>query len=361
MAFRMRRIGTVLIAAALLAATAAEGSWTIKGRGFGHGVGLSQYGAYGFAKHGRSYKRILGHYFTQTRVAKTGGQQVRVLLGSGGGSVAFSGAEHACGRRIEQNRRYTLAVGDGGVVLRAGDRRLERCGKEGKAGSGLRIGGFGRYRGAVVARNDGGSLMVINQLALEAYVKGVVPNEVPSSWPKQALRAQAVVARSYGVATSRGGAFDHYADTRSQVYEGRSSETSATNAAVAKTGREVVKYRGEAAVTYYFSTSGGQTENSEFGFSGGSKVPYLKSVDDPFDDVSPVHKWSQRLSDERIESELSGLFEGRLKRIEVLERGRSPRIVRARVVGSRASTAVSGDTLRARLELRSTWARFKHR
>ncbi len=361
MAFRMRRIGTVLIAAALLAATAAEGSWTIKGRGFGHGVGLSQYGAYGFAKHGRSYKRILGHYYTQTRVAKTGGQQVRVLLGSGGGSVAFSGAEHACGRRIEPNRRYTMAAGGGGVVLRAGDRRLKRCGKEGRAGSGLRIGGFGRYRGAVVARNDDGSLMVINQLALEAYVKGVVPNEVPSSWPKQALRAQAVVARSYGVATSRGGAFDHYADTRSQVYEGRSSETSATNAAVAKTRREVVKYRGEAAVTYYFSTSGGQTENSEFGFSGGSKVPYLKSVDDPFDDVSPVHRWSERLSDERMESELSGLFEGRLKRIEVLERGRSPRIVRARVVGSRGSTAVSGDTLRARLELRSTWARFKHR
>ena len=284
-----------------------------------------------------------------------------MLLGSGGGSVAFSGAEHACGRRIEPNRRYTMAAGGGGVVLRAGDRRLERCGNEGRAGSGLRIGGFGRYRGAVVARNDGGSLMVINQLALEAYVKGVVPNEVPSSWPKQALRAQAVVARSYGVATSRGGAFDHYADTRSQVYEGRSSETSATNAAVAKTRREVVKYRGEAAVTYYFSTSGGQTENSEFGFSGGSKVPYLKSVDDPFDDVSPVHRWSERLSDERMESELSGLFEGRLKRIEVLERGRSPRIVRARVVGSRGSTAVSGDTLRARLELRSTWARFKHR
>jgi len=122
----------------------------------------------------------------------------------------------------------------------------------------------------------------------------------------------------------------------------------------------VVTYHGRPAVTYYFSTSGGQTENSEFGFSGGSRVPYLKSVDDPFDDVSPVHTWTERLTDDRMEAELSGLFSGRLKRIEVLERGRSPRIVRARVVGSGGSTTVSGDTLRARLDLRSTWARFKH-
>jgi stage II sporulation protein D len=361
MAFRIRRLGIVLTAAALLAASAADASWTIKGRGFGHGVGLSQYGAYGFAKHGRGYKRILGHYYTRTRVAKTKGEQVRVLLGPGGGSVGFSGAERACGRRLEPERRYSLTADAGGVVLRAGDRRLERCGKEGRAGGGLRIGGFGRYRGALVARNDGGSLQVINQLGLEAYVKGVVPNEVPPSWPRQALRAQAVVARSYGVATSRGGAFDHYADTRSQVYGGLASETSATNAAVAKTRREVVKYRGKVAVTYYFSTSGGRTENSEYGFSGGSKVPYLKSVEDPFDDVSPVHRWTERLSDRRMESELSGLFAGRLTRIAVIERARSPRIVRARVVGSTGSTTVTGDTLRARLDLRSTWARFEHR
>lgn len=354
------RFGIVLAAAALLAPAAADGSWTIKGRGFGHGVGLSQYGAYGFAQHGRNYKQILDHYYTRTRVGKTGGERVRVLLGSGGGSVGFSGAGRACGERINPERRYTLAADGGGVALRGRDGRIAGCGREGKAAGGLRIGGFGRYRGALVARNDGGSLLVINQLGLEAYVKGVVPNEVPSSWPRQALRAQAVVARSFGVATSRGGAFDHYADTRSQVYEGRSSETSATNAAVAQTRHEVVKYRGRVAVTYYFSTSGGRTENSEFGFSGGSKVPYLKSVDDPFDDVSPVHKWRLRLSDERMEAALSGLFGGRLKRIEVLERGRSPRIVRARVVGSTDSTTVSGDTLRARLGLRSTWARFDH-
>ena len=202
--------------------------------------------------------------------------------------------------------------------------------------------------------------MVINSLRIEAYIKGVVASEVPASWPREALRAQAVVARSYGLATSRSGPFDHYDDTRSQVYGGNSAETPTTNEAVAATKREVVTYGGEPAITYYFSTSGGQTENSEFGFSGGNPLPYLKSVDDPFDDASPVHRWTESFSDEQIESKLNGLFSGKLQQIDVIERGRSPRIVRARVVGSSGDEVVTGDTLRARLGLRSTWASFKH-
>jgi stage II sporulation protein D len=354
------RTATIVLAVALALPAAAAGSWTIEGRGFGHGVGLSQYGAYGFAKQGTSYKGILDHYYSGTNLGRAPSERVRVLLDSGEGSVGFSGAGRACGKRLRPGRRYSFSADDGGVVLRAGGGdRIKACGGEAKAGDGVRIGGRGNYRGTLVARNDGGSLQVINALSAEGYVKGVVANEVPSSWPRQALRAQAVVARSYGVATERAGAFDHYDDTRSQVYEGRSSETRATNRAVAATKRRVVTYRGEPAITYYFSTSGGQTESSEFGFSGGSRIPYLRSVNDPYDDASPVHRWTEKLSDSKMESELSGLFQGDLQRIEVLERGNSPRIVRARVVGSAGSNTVTGDTLRARLELRSTWAEFR--
>lgn len=357
----LRRTTLAVLVVSALAAPAADGAWTIKGRGFGHGVGLSQYGAYGFAENGRSYEQILGHYYTGTKLGKAEGKPVRVLLDSGQESVPFSEASRACGQDIDANRSYSFAADAGGVVLRGGGGdRLASCGSAGKAGSKVTIAG-NRYRGNLIARNEDGNLMVINSLPLEAYVKGVVANEVPSSWPRQALQAQAVVARSYGLATSRGGAFDHYDDTRSQVYDGLSSETAATNAAVAATDREVVTYGGEPIVTYYFSTSGGQTENSEFGFSGGSAFPYLKSVDDPFDDLSPVHKWTERLSDDEMESELAGLFSGRLQSIDVIERGKSPRIVRARVEGSNGGQVVTGDTLRARLGLRSTWARFKHR
>ncbi len=350
---------TLLAAAALLAPATASGSWTVNGHGFGHGVGLSQYGAYGFAKHGRDYRQILGHYYTETKVGEAGGQ-VRVLLGSGEGSVGFTGAGRACGRKLAPGRRYAFEADGGGVVLRDGGKRLASCGREGKAGAGITVGGFGRYRGSLVARNDGGALQVINALGVEGYVKGVVPGEVPSSWPREALRAQAVVARSYGLATDRGGPFDQYDDTRSQVYGGRAAETKRTNDAVEATAKQVVTYRGRIAITYYFSTSGGETENSEFGFPGGNPVAYLKSVSDPFDDASPVHSWTERYSDDAFESKLSGLFDGRLQRIEITERGESPRIVQARVIGSSGSTNVTGDTLRNRLGLRSTWARFKH-
>ncbi|MQA74579.1 MAG: SpoIID/LytB domain-containing protein [Solirubrobacterales bacterium] len=358
------RTATILLGAlAIVAPASADGAWTIKGRGFGHGVGLSQYGAFGYAEHGSSYEQILDHYFTRTRLGEVRGAKVRVLLGSGAGSVGFSGATRACGERLAKGRGYSFAANGRGVVLRSRDgRRLRGCGPEGEAaGHTVRIAGYGRYRGGLVARADGGSLQIINAVGVEGYVKGVAPNEVPSSWPAAALRAQAVVARSYGLATSRDGAFDHYADSRSQVYEGRGSETPETNRAVKATRGQVVKYRGEVAVTYYFSTSGGQTENAEFGFPGGEPVPYLKSVKDPYDDASPVHRWTQRLSDNQIEAELAGLFNGRLQEIEITQRGVSPRIVRARVIGTRGSTNVTGDTLRDRLGLRSTWARFRHR
>lgn len=359
----LRRTSVVLLAAAaLLAPTGADAAWTVEGRGYGHGVGLSQYGAYGYAKHGRGFREILDHYFVHTALGHTVGGDVRVLLDSGEGSVGFSGAGHACGRELHPRRSYSFAADSGGVVLRDADGdRIVACGVEGRAGDTVRIGKQGKYRGRLVARNDEGSLLVINSVNLEGYVKGVVPNEVPSSWPRAALRAQAAVARSYGIATSRGGPFDHYDDVRSQVYGGKSSETATTNEAVAATERKVLTYRGEVATTYYFSTSGGQTENAEFGFAGGAPVPYLKSVRDPFDDASPVHRWRQRFTDEQMEHKLAGLYSGELRRIDVEQRGRSPRIVRARVVGSQGGDLVTGPTLRAKLGLRSTWAFFEHR
>jgi stage II sporulation protein D len=359
-----QRIGITLLAAAaaLLAPAVANASWTVDGRGFGHGVGLSQYGAYGYAKHGSSYEEILSHYYSRTKLGKSGGDKVRVLLDAGEGSIDFSGAGRACGKRVNPEHDYSFATDGGAVVLRDdGGDKIKACGVEGKAGSTLRIGSHGIYRGNLVAREDHGELMIINSLGVESYVKGVVPNEVPSSWPDEALKSQAVVARSYGLATSRSGPFDHYDDTRSQVYGGKSSETAATNKAVAATEGQVVTYDGEIATTYYFSTSGGQTENSEFGFAGGNPIPYLKSVKDPYDDASPVHKWTMSFSDDEMENKLSGLFSGKLKEIDVLDTGVSPRIVRAKVVGSGGSEIVTGDTLRSKLGLRSTWARFKHR
>ncbi|MDQ3729962.1 MAG: SpoIID/LytB domain-containing protein [Actinomycetota bacterium] len=339
--------------------------WVVNGRGFGHGVGMSQYGAYGFAQQGRSSKEILRHYYTGVKVGEADTRSVRVLISTGHSSIGFSNANKACGKKLDGAETYSFRLVSGSVTLRRPNgSKLAGCGGEGAAagGSSVRFAGVGSYRGDLRARSVNGSIYAINKVGIEGYVKGVIPNESPASWPQAALRAQAVAARSYALATTlNGDGYDLYDDTRSQVYGGLSSEASSTNEAARKTAREVIKSGGEIATAFFFSTSGGQTENSEFGFSGGSPRSYLKSVNDPFDDVSPVHRWRVRFSESEFEAKLSGLYSGNLKRIDILKQGRSPRIVEARVVGSNGSSVVSGDTLRFRLGLRSTWASFKKR
>ncbi len=355
---------TLLATVAMLAPATAHASWTVKGHGFGHGVGLSQYGAFGFAENGRNYREILGHYYKHTRLGQAGGEPIRVLLASGQGSVAFSGAGRACGRSIDADAK---------VLVRAQRAAASSCARPTATGSAaaasrarpariVKIAGTGRYRGALVARNQGGSLLVINQLGVEPYVKGVVANEVPSSWPQAGAsraggRGALLRPRDRPRRSVRPLRRHPQPGLRRPLLGDRARPTELSMRPRARSST----YNGETAITYYHSTSGGLTENSEFGFSGGNAIPYLKSVEDPFDDASPVHNWTETYSDEKMESELTGLFSGRLEKIEVIERGRSPRIVRARVVGSSGSQTVTGDTLRARLELRSTWARFKHR
>jgi stage II sporulation protein D len=323
---------------------------------------MSQYGAYGYAKHGSNYRSILGHYYRHTRLG-TASDSVKVMLASGRSSIGFSSARRACGKRLRADRSYRFADSGSTVTLRsARGRRLANCGRKGtaKGGRGIRVEGKGTYRGKLIAKASGG-LLIVNRVGLDDYAQGVIANEMPHSWPQSALRAQAVATRSFGLASSAGRGFDVYDDTRSQVYGGKGSEAGSTNRACNHTRREVVRYHRHVATTYYSSSSGGRTESVQFAFPGAGPVPYLKSVRDPYDGISPDHSWTVRYSQSQISSRLGGLFSGRLRKVKVLKRGDSPRIVRARVVGSRGSSKVTGPTLQARLGLKSTWARFHKR
>jgi SpoIID/LytB domain protein len=193
----------------------------------------------------------------------------------------------------------------------------------------------------------------------------VVPKESPASWPIEQLKAQAVAARSYAIADAvHGAGYDQYDDTRSQVYGGVGAETPKSNSAVDATAGQVVMYQGRIAQTFFFSTSGGHTENNEFsslGF-GQPPIPYLRGVDDPYeaDAGSPYEHWKRKFSAGRMNSALSGLgLKGGLRKIVVKQRGASPRIVRAKLVGTRGATAVTGPQLAGALGLPSTWAFFK--
>lgn len=335
--------------------------WVVKGGGYGHGVGMSAYGAYGFGKHGRGYRQILGHYYRGIRVVRVRRPQlVRVLLSTSSGDVLFSKATAACGRRLRPSRVYRAHRNGGSVRLQTRrGRQLARCGRRLHADSAgqILIRGLGAYRGALAAVPGGSGLYVVNHLNVNNYARGSIPSEVPPAWPMSTLRAFAVAIRSIALSTDVGGtAFDLYADTRTQVYEGVEVESRRTDLAVRSTLSEVAKYHGAVAQTTYFSSSGGRTES---GFLGGPEVPYLQSVRDPYDHYSPQHRWTFRFTQAEMNLRLGGYVPGSLRRIVVTKRGDSPRIDYARLVGTRGAARIRGDTLAAALGLYDRWAYFR--
>jgi stage II sporulation protein D len=358
---------TVLLLCLLFAPSAdASVTWVVKGHGFGHGVGMSQYGAYGYAKNGNGYRFILGHYYSGTTIGRlTGPRVVRVLLDIEGGDVGFSAATSACGKALDPARDYEAHRNGQMMKLRTSSGRpLANCGpKLRAAGAGrIEIAGSGAYRGAlevVGTDSDAGSLNVINAVAVDQYVKGVIPNESPPSWPMAALQAQAVAARSFALSAQvSGNGFDLYDTTASQVYEGIASETARSNQAAASTRAQVVMYGGRIAQTYFSACSGGHTESVQNVFFGPA-IPYLVGVPDPYDSFCPLHTWTLRFSGPEISGMLGGYLDGRLKQIVVTQRGVSPRIIWARLVGTGGVTKIRGDQLASALGGYDRWMTFQ--
>jgi len=360
----------------------------ISGRGWGHGIGMSQYGAAGYARHGWSYKAIVRHYYRGVRFGRTSNRAVRVLLASGRTRVRVTSAR---GFKATDGAR-TLSIGGGveavltwadGYSLAAGERTWtftkpvtfrpgsQRLRLYDRNANGWPSGdGGARYRGTLRAIHATGGFKVVNRLPLEGYLRGVVPRESPSSWPQAALRAQAVAARSYAVRGIKDqGDFDLFCTTASQVYNGYDGEAASSNAAVKATAGVVPTYGGRPIVAYFFSTSGGHTENIE-NVWGGDPVGYLKGVSDPYDTASPCHVWPDaplRWSDESMSSKLgayspsnSSGVRGAFRTVYVTRRGVSPRVVRAYVIGKdgdveHAASRTTGWALRGELGLRDTW------
>jgi stage II sporulation protein D len=246
----------------------------------------------------------------------------------------------------------------------SGGKPLARCGRKLRAtGKGqIEISGVGTYRGAlevIPTDSDAGALNVVNALGVDQYVKGVIPNESPASWPPAALRAQAIASRSYALSVQVGGnGFDLYDDTSSQVYEGLSSETPRSNTAANATRGEVVTYQGQIAQTYFSACSGGHTESVQNVFFGPA-IPYLVGVPDPYDYYCPLHSWTLRFSGPEISAKLAGYLDGRLKKVVVTQRGASPRILWAKLFGTGGVTKIRGDQLASALGAYDSWMSFE--
>jgi SpoIID/LytB domain protein len=361
----MRRLLVLAVLVCTLAAPAAAAAaplFIVHGRGWGHGIGLAQYGAQGYAlEERRTYDWILSHYYPGTRLGSAPVTSVRVLLAEGRSSLRVASdarftVADAAGRTydlspgsVELGPALTIELGGrprrlvDPVRFSPGERPLELAGRA--------------YRGQLVVHVDGGRLSVVNHVGLEAYLYGVVPDEMPPSWAMEALKAQAVAARSYAVVSRPAGArFDLFADTRSQVYGGLASEEPRTNAAVDATAGQVLVYQGRVARTFFHSTSGGRTAAIEDVWSGASPVPYLVSVPDPHDDLSPHHEWGpMRYTAPQLAARLGAdAPPGRLLDVTVT-RNRSERAALVVAHGSLGDARLSGTGFQARLGLRSTW------
>lgn len=357
-----------MLAAGPTLASAAQYDFTFDGRGWGHGVGLSQYGARGAALVGWSEQRILAHYYRNTSIEKHKPRRVRVLLRSTSGNVLLRGPFVARGRGLKlrvtagrvrassEGREVVLRAQDGREILRAkGPVVLQRAG-------GVRVRN-GRYRGRVrLATFRPGVLEVVNILGMEQYLRGVVPGEIPASWGDDtpaALRAQAIAARTFALATrKKRGRFDLFSDVRSQVYRGRGVEDRRTDAAIQRTAGKVITYEGAPIVANFFSTSGGRTADASEIWEGADR-PYLVSVNDPFDRESPVHTWPEpvRVSGADLGAALG--LEGAVRNMRILATGTSPRVTRVQVeteAGKRST--VTGAQIRTAAGLRSTWFTF---
>ena len=372
----MRRLLlTGLSAAAVLApAGVASADYVIDGRGFGHGVGMSQYGAYGYAlREGRDFRWILGHYYPGTSVGRVASARMRVVLrdtrvpklcgatrarAAGGRSIrlrdtrtyAFSASGAGKLRVVDTSSGRTRAKLTAPVRVTGGASTCVR----GEAINGVRN---GFYRGTMrIERWEGRRLLAVNDLGVESYLWGVVTAEMPASWAPEALKAQAVVARSYALRNRRSDrVFDLYPDTRSQVYRGIAGETAAAIAAARGTRALAVRYGVEIATTYFHSTSGGRTAGYVEGFGGGLEVPYLRPVEDAHDDISPLHTWQVRLTDREMERKLKEVRLGGLEDVKVTATGETGRASEVEVVGERGTIGISGAELRRLLELRSHW------
>jgi stage II sporulation protein D len=345
-----------------VAPTGSGALFLVSGHGYGHGVGMGQWGAQGYAQQGYAYEQILAAYYPGTTLGQTTATSIRVLLADGKKTLTISskkpidvedgdGVDHTLpAGETTLTPKLELAVDGGPEQPLDPPLTLSPA-----AGTTLTLGR--RYRGQILVDVSNKRLRAIGILQLEQYLYGVVPAEMPSTWLPAALDAQAVAARSYALAGRKAGApFDVYADGRSQAYLGVSAETPAGRQAVDETAGQVLLYNGAVADTLFSSSTGGWTQSAADAF-GSSGRPYLVSVRDPYDTISPYHDWGPvAVTGKTLGRALA--VKGRIVDATV-RRNASHRVKTLQLAslwrGAQRTSSTGGGATASALGLRSTW------
>ena len=364
-----RRLALALVAVAALigpAGASPQGAdavtattFVITGHGWGHGVGMSQWGAYGYAQHGVSYDKILAHFYPGTTLAPAPAARVKVLLVDSTKNIVISSPDPFIVKDAT-GIRYNIASGNYPLTAALKVKVTPDAPARALPGPLTFMPGKSPlwlthpWRGDLIVSATDKSLSIVNSVPVDSYVRGVVSNEMPHDWPLEAVKAQAVAARSYALSHRHGADFDVFADTRDQVYGGIATETPIGDQAVAATKRQVLFYDGKVAVTYFFSSSGGKTASVADVFAGSKPLPYLVSVADPYDTASPWHTWGPIVLPAAGVARALGI-PGLIDLKPVPATGRARAVV---AIGRSGDVAVPASLIRRALGLRSTWIRF---
>ncbi|MDQ3757517.1 MAG: SpoIID/LytB domain-containing protein [Actinomycetota bacterium] len=330
----------------------------LSGHGWGHGRGMGQFGAQGYALAGRSYTEILDHFYGGTTLSTVGNDtlSVRITRKDNQGVIVLNTAEHdAAAVYIERIGANAFRVQTGPGCAGPWSGAADRSGPIGlNPDTGQLLGlcdpaGAVSYRGSFEVKDHDGSKL-INHVATEDYVKGVVPRESPASFHMEALKAQAVAARSYARAFPRDNPYALQCDTtKCQVYGGASGEAATTNAATDATAGQVRKHANGAVASTEFSSSTG-------GYTAGGTFP---AVIDEGDSVSsnPNHNWTAEVPVASIEAAYPEI--GSLFAVSVTKRNGlgdwGGRVLEVVLRGSGGSKAITGDTFRSKFGLKSDW------
>lgn len=216
-----------------------------------------------------------------------------------------------------------------------------------------------QYRGAITAKRvNGGDMTIVNKLALDEYLYGVIPNEMPALWPMEALKAQAVVARGYALMNMnkfRSLGFDLCSTTSSQAYGGFDKEHPNTNSAVMETKSAHLTYNGQLVDAFYHANSGGCTEDSENIWF--QPIPYIRSVRDDFSLGHPNSVWNEILTKDQIKAllEKENIFIGDIIAIKITSISPNGRVLELTIQGSNGQETLLKERARLVLGLKSTW------
>ena len=354
---------------------------TVHGRGYGHGHGLSQYGAQGAARQGRSAQQIVRFYYPRTTAGSTRAVvRVHITADTDDNTtvVARSGLrvrDLTTGKAVatptkgaaSKASRWRLSAGAGGATkvsyLTGGWHvwRTLRGDGELSAPGALKLvlpTSVVTYRGALQSRRLPGtparSRVTVNRLPLDDYVRGVIPREMPALWEPAALQAQAIAARTYAafeVAHSTNHVYQLCDTSSCQVYGGKSAEFASTNKATKATSGQIRTFHGGPAFTQFSASNGGWMS------AGGE--PYLRAKPDRFDPWSgnPYRAWSTKVTSAAIEKAWPSV--GNLTSITIGSRDGNGqwggRVETMTLHGSSHDVSLSGDSFRSALGLRSTW------